>query len=236
MIIPHIQILKSHIQTKAVFDGLLATKKLLLESIDNYFKTYTDNPSVILAMFLNPRYKNECFKDVEKDSLFHIDSIKRYLINAYDFPEDNETHNNDLATIEPSANEVINESPKKNTSIFDRGHTEIIKASLTPKKLPSVSESIMHEVDIYTTTSPTVISKNECPFTWWETNQLRLPKLSKLAARFLSAPPSSVESERLFSVGGQIYTPRRNRLAAETGKKLMFLNFNLKWLKGNSKI
>ena len=68
------------------------------------------------------------------------------------------------------------------------------------------------------------------------TNQLRLPKLSKLAARFLSAPPSSVESERLFSVGGQIYTPRRNRLAAETGKKLMFLNFNLKWLKGNSKI
>ena len=94
----------------------------------------------------------------------------------------------------------------------------------------------MHEVDIYTTTSPTVISKNECPFTWWETNQLRLPKLSKLAARFLSAPPSSVESERLFSVGGQIYTPRRNRLAAETGKKLMFLNFNLKWLKGNSKI
>ena len=94
MIIPHIQILKSHIQTKAVFDGLLATKKLLLESMDNYFKTYTDNPSVILAMFLNPRYKNECFKDVEKDSLFHIDSIKGYLVNAYDFPEDSESHNN----------------------------------------------------------------------------------------------------------------------------------------------
>ena len=94
----------------------------------------------------------------------------------------------------------------------------------------------MNEVDIYTTSSPAVISKNECPLTRWETNQLRLPKLSKLAARFLSTPPSSIESERLFSVGGQIYTPRRNRLASETGKKLMFLHFNLKWLKGNSNI
>ena len=157
MIIPHIQILRSHIQTKAVFDGLLVTKKLLLESMDHYFKSYVENPSVILAMFLNPRYKNECFKDVEKDFLFHIDSIKGYLVNAYDFPEDSESHNNDLANIESSANEVINESPKKNTSIFDRGHTEIIKASLTPKKLPCVNE--------YTTSLQTVIGKNECPFT-----------------------------------------------------------------------
>ena len=121
------------------------------------------------------------------------------------------------------------------SSIFARGHDKIIKPSLTPQKLPSVSESIRHEVDIYTNTTPRVIAKNECPFTWWDANKLRFPKLSQLALKFLSSPPSSVESERLFSVGGQIYTPLRNKLAAETGKILMFLNFNLKWLKGNRK-
>ena len=98
-----------------------------------------------------------------------------------------------------------------------------------------MSESISHEVDNYISTTPRVIGKNECPFTWWEVNKLRFPKLSKLAAKFLSSPPSSVESERLFSLGGLIYTPLRNRLAAENGKKLMFLNFNLKWLEDNSK-
>ena len=52
--------------------------------------------------------------------------------------------------------------------------------------------------------------------------------LAKLAKRLLSAPPSSVESERLFSIGGNIYTPKRNRLTAEHGERLMFMNFNLR--------
>ena len=63
---------------------------------------------------------------------------------------------------------------------------------------------------------------------WWKMNSTRLPMLAKLAKRLLSAPSSSVESERLFSIGGNIYTPKRNRLTAEHGEMLMFLNFNLR--------
>ena len=44
----------------------------------------------------------------------------------------------------------------------------------------------------------------------------------------MSAPPSSVESERLFSIGGMTYTPRRSNLLPETGEKLIKLCFNLK--------
>ena len=63
---------------------------------------------------------------------------------------------------------------------------------------------------------------------WWKMNSTRLPMLAKLAKRLLSAPSSSVESERLFSIGGNIYTPKRNRLTAEHGEMLMFLYFNLR--------
>ena len=59
-------------------------------------------------------------------------------------------------------------------------------------------------------------------------NSTRLPMLAKLAKRLLSAPSSSVESERLFSIGGNIYTPKINRLTAEHGEMLMFLYFNLR--------
>ena len=66
------------------------------------------------------------------------------------------------------------------------------------------------------------------PLMWWKTNKQQYPNLASLAPKFLSAPPSSVESERLFSIGGNIITSKRGRLTAEHGERLMFLNFNLR--------
>ena len=45
-----------------------------------------------------------------------------------------------------------------------------------------------------------------------------IPLLSKLALKYLSASPSSIESERLFSTGGNVYKPARNRLCPENGE------------------
>ena len=66
------------------------------------------------------------------------------------------------------------------------------------------------------------------PLVWWKENENQYPKIAKWAKRLLGAPPSSVESERLFSIEGNIYTPKRNRLTAENGETLMLLNFNLR--------
>jgi hypothetical protein len=55
-----------------------------------------------------------------------------------------------------------------------------------------------------------------------------LPLLSKLALKYLSAPVSSVESERIFSTGGNLYKPTRNRPCPENGETLMFLHYNLR--------
>ena len=66
------------------------------------------------------------------------------------------------------------------------------------------------------------------PLQWWKDNSARYPTLSKLSKRLMCTPPSSVESERLFSIGGNIYSPKRNRLTSEHGETLMFLKFNLR--------
>ena len=55
-----------------------------------------------------------------------------------------------------------------------------------------------------------------------------MPKLAYLASKFLSSPPSFVESERLFSIGGMTYTPRRSRLKPQHGEQIITLGFNLK--------
>ena len=52
--------------------------------------------------------------------------------------------------------------------------------------------------------------------------------LARLARRYLSALPSSVFSERLFSEAGNLYEQKRNRLLPKTVEKLLFLHYNLK--------
>ena len=73
-----------------------------------------------------------------------------------------------------------------------------------------------------------ILPKQENPFNWWKENQKIFPCLSIVAQKYLCCPPSSVESERVFSVGGNIYTAKRNRLKPEMGEKLIFLNYNLR--------
>ena len=88
------------------------------------------------------------------------------------------------------------------------------------KKSKSVTRKCAKELDQYLTL-PT-LQRSEDPFLWWKKTRETLPILSNLASKYLSAPPSSVESERLFSTGGNIYEPTRNRLCPENGELLCF--------------
>ena len=63
-----------------------------------------------------------------------------------------------------------------------------------------------------------LISNSKNPLEWWQQHLVSYPLLSGLANKFLCAPPSSIESERLFSTGGNIFTPHRNRLFPLSGK------------------
>ena len=70
-------------------------------------------------------------------------------------------------------------------------------------------------------------------YLWWYQNKDRFPVLAQLAKRYLSAPPTSVPSERLFSVAGDIYDEKRNRLAPEKAEVLMFIKCNFHLINGN---
>ena len=66
-------------------------------------------------------------------------------------------------------------------------------------------------------------------FSWWNSNKRKKnTHLARFARRYLSAPPSSVYSKRLFSEAGNLYEQKRNRLLPKTGEKLLFLLHILK--------
>ena len=66
------------------------------------------------------------------------------------------------------------------------------------------------------------------PFMWWHENRQRYPLLTKIARRYLSSPPTSVSSERVFSGAGNIYDDHRCRLTAEKAEMLLTIKYNLK--------
>ena len=65
-----------------------------------------------------------------------------------------------------------------------------------------------NEVDRYITEPLIEFHGGKHCLNWWATNKPRFPFLAELAQRYLSAPPTSVPSERLFSVAGDVYNKK----------------------------
>ena len=56
-----------------------------------------------------------------------------------------------------------------------------------------------HKKELERYLAESLIPRKEDPIIWWKKNREKYPILLKLALKYLSAPPSSVSSERLFS-------------------------------------
>ena len=57
-------------------------------------------------------------------------------------------------------------------------------------------------------------------------NTTIFPNIKPCGLRFLSAPPSSVASERQFSTAGDIYKETRSRLTVDNADRLIFIMKN----------
>ena len=67
--------------------------------------------------------------------------------------------------------------------------------------------------------------------TVWQTQLApRFPHLAKMARDYLSVPGTTVGVERIFSGGGRVATPLRNRMAPMLMEKLMTLQNWIKYL------
>ncbi|XP_062838596.1 zinc finger BED domain-containing protein 4-like [Anolis carolinensis] len=80
-------------------------------------------------------------------------------------------------------------------------------------------------VNRYFEEPPEIISCD--PLAYWASRDHMWPDLSHVARQFLSCPPTSVQSERVFSLAGDVVTPHRSLLDPQKVEKLVFLKANL---------
>ncbi|XP_064418954.1 zinc finger BED domain-containing protein 6-like [Latimeria chalumnae] len=74
---------------------------------------------------------------------------------------------------------------------------------------------------------PTVIGLEEDPLCFWKKKRRLWPSLANLAVFYLTCPPSSISSERLFSSAGNIVSDQRASLSEANVEHLTFLKLNL---------
>ncbi|KAI3364854.1 hypothetical protein L3Q82_001042 [Scortum barcoo] len=102
-----------------------------------------------------------------------------------------------------------NPAPKKarNKSLQDMyqeilAENDIIKQATAGDETASQVHAYLGEVTIL---------KKECPLKYWKSNQMRFPALARVARKYLTAPCTSVDSERLFSAVSNVIDEKRNQ-------------------------
>lgn len=125
---------------------------------------------------------------------------------------------------EKSPSEPVPKSPRPAASSLDSAFEEILKEREAGSR--SVSTNAV-EIQLQTYLSEHTTPKRSDPLEYWKEHGKRFPSLVALATKYLCAPCSSVDSERLFSDIANILDEKRNRLSADRVEMLVFLKKNL---------
>lgn len=164
--------------------------------------------------FLDPRFK-------DKFSL--EDETVVTLMNEIEMLDELER----ASGIEQPTEDDSPEPPRKKgkfSAIFGTSSSSSSKANMHDV---SVSDRVKREVDMYLQYPRLDI--DESPLKWWQLECNRMPLLSVAAGKYLCVCATSVTSERVFSVGGQLVNSRRSRLNPEKVNNLIFLAKNLNY-------
>lgn len=224
-VIPTVSTLKRYLsKTGPEFFGVGTMKDTLLKGLQTRFSDICTNKMYLIATMLDPRFKGAFF------------GCEVIVQNA-------------TLMLEEAMQEVNDESEKKpeipatkgDTSFSKEVHnsfwecfSEIAKNPVTTKSNCGANQSKNSE-ELTKYLSLPLIRRTDDPLKWWKENQFTRPTLSTLAKVYLSAPASSIDSERLFSEAGNVYEPKRNRLLPENAERLIFLHHNLPLLNYNYK-
>jgi hypothetical protein len=171
----------------------------------------------VLSTILDPRFKLKLFSFKE----YNIDLIKSELSNLlFKYEYKSQDKDNIIATNEIAA------SIEEDRNIWDRLDKIVKENEFDTDKKTGCIESELSAYMLENT-----INRRDDIFEYWRNNSLRFPMLSLNAKKYLSCPPSSVPSERVFSTAGDVIDDHRSCLLAENAKKLIYLKVNLEYFK-----
>ncbi|KAL0848776.1 hypothetical protein ABMA28_013207 [Loxostege sticticalis] len=199
----------------------------LIEEVNNRFRELHNNNIYAISTYLDPKYKTKFFNEITKERV--ESELITYVKNQR--PIDDDMNSND----QPSTSSGVSATSPTPTATAPTGK---IVDSMLAEMLASEPNSDDNEegshIDRHVVLKSLLnnyvkekrITIQEDSLLWWKSNP-KYYELYSAVRQYLSPPPSSVPSERLFSNAGLVYDELRNRLSGETASKLIFIKVNL---------
>jgi hypothetical protein len=223
-IIPFLVFLRKKLQPENIEKiELKKMKAFMLVCLDYYIEKYKmfNNVVLISATYLDPELKSFDFVQDFADK-----TADDFLLIAHNFlkSKNKEINPNDVEHVNSTINTLVEPSvsSKTNLSLEDEIFT-FLKGNKNPESKKKGELTIEDEMRLYNSLKITKSDFSQ----FWSNNSIKLPKLSKIVKCICCGPPATTPSERDFSMGTDIITPKRNRLSEKKIEYLSFLKRNL---------
>ena len=184
----------------------------LKKNIEKRFpNTGTDDKVRRMANYLAPQYKG-----IHLEATNKLESTKDEIKEEFtglgdDHGEPEQDNPDDGAPLSPTS--------RLRKKLLDKQQRTQIEGFLEERISPIEREILRYEAF-------SLPSKSVDVLMWWKGHEKVLPLLSGIAKKVLTVPASSSKSERVFSVGGNIVTSKRNRLAPSKVENLVIIKEN----------
>ncbi|XP_054594493.2 zinc finger BED domain-containing protein 4-like [Nothobranchius furzeri] len=218
-VIPAISALRRVLSREQTTDqGVRTMKRTLLEAVETRFAEVEKEPLYSIATLVDPRYKDRYFTKSD-----HLRFAKDSLIQEVMKMEENR-----VASEEPEAAEPVSKAPRQGAGSSLGSILDEILEERQPEAQSVSTTSADVQVRIYL--SEQTIPRKSNPLDYWKTHATQFPSLAAVATKFLCAPCTSVDSERLFSAVSNILDENRNRLSPDKLEMLIFLKKNMHFI------
>ena len=187
-------------------------KRGMLKSISDRYRDIELQPLCVLATVLDPRFKLKVFSTASSAAnarMMLLKECEEYLVKLssagpHDRPHPKRRKENESSTLWNLFDEMLAESEENSVAHSCENSAEIMVEMYLKEPVLSHVEHI-HSL------------------TYWKEKKPLWSCLVDLACKYLSIPPSSVASERLFSSAADVLSPERNRMLPEKAEMLLFL-------------
>ena len=224
IVIPIINSLKRTISQEEDDHGIMGMKRGMLRSITDRYGDIEQQPLCVLATVLDPRFKLKVFS-----SATYSANARMLLIQECELWLSNFSCGGSEPEPQPKRAKTDTQPTDKQSSstlwsLFDEMLADSEDCSEGEGQSRNTAEIM---VDMYLKEPVLARSERIHPFTYWLGKKTLWPCLVDLACKYLSIPPSSVPSERLFSSAADIVSQERNRILPDKAEMLLFLKKNL---------
>lgn len=167
-----------------------------------------DNPSMLAALYLDPRYQCVLSQTQKEIAVHHLVNLyKKIALLESESNLENESAVDENINTSDDAIETYLKTLRGNTSNNDHDQTPNIENIV--KSFDGVS--VQHSIKV---------------LDYWEECKLLYPELYKLASVIFAVPPTQTTVERAFSAFAIVLTSRRCSLGTETLQNILLVRLN----------